>query len=164
MMTSTHVGTPMAVKLTTNSDSDEPLDKKMYPYPKLIGKLLYRSNFIRPDITIAIYYLIKYKSAPTVKHWGQANRILRYLKGTLDLCLTFNGKISTELIMWQDSLFADGDQMRSRFGFVAMVCCDSVTWGSRLHTYYCGGKILGPLCRSSRSASLAPSLHQLRHI
>jgi hypothetical protein len=38
------------------------------------------------------------------------------------------------MIMWQDSSFADGDNMRSRTGFVAMMCGGTVAWGSRLQS------------------------------
>jgi hypothetical protein len=73
-------------------------------------------------------------SPPAIKHKEQATRILRYLKGTIDLCITFIGKISTEMSIWQDSSFADGDDMRSRMGFVAMICESVVVWGSRLRS------------------------------
>jgi hypothetical protein len=34
--------------------------------------------------------------------------------------------------MWQDASFADGDDRRSRAGFVAMMCGSVITWGSKL--------------------------------
>jgi hypothetical protein len=37
------------------------------------------------------------------------------------------------MIMWQDSSFADGDNMSSRAGCVAMMCGGIVAWGSKLH-------------------------------
>jgi hypothetical protein len=73
-------------------------------------------------------------SKPTVMHWEQAKRNLRYLKGTTELRITFSGDISTEMAMWQDSSFADGDNMRSRTGIVAMMCGGTVAWGSRLQS------------------------------
>jgi len=69
-----------------------------------------------------------------VLHWTQVKRILRYLNGTKSLCLCFNGNISFEPIIWQDSSFADGDDMRSRTGFIAMMCGAPVVWGSKLQS------------------------------
>jgi len=73
-------------------------------------------------------------SKPVVMHWEQAKRILRYLKVTTEFCITFSGDIPTEMIMWQDFSFADGDNRRSRTGFVAMMCGGTVAWGNRLQS------------------------------
>jgi hypothetical protein len=35
------------------------------------------------------------------------------------------------MIMWQVASFADGDDRRSRTGFVAMICGSVVAWGSK---------------------------------
>ena len=67
-------------------------------------------------------------------HWDQAKRILRFLNGTPSFCLTFSGDISSEVIMWQDSSFGDGDNRRSRTGFLAMMCGGPVVWGSKLQS------------------------------
>ena len=100
----------------------------------MIGKLLYCSNCTRPNIIVAVNHIARYMSTPTTSHWEQAKRILRYLKGTPRFCITYNGKISTDMIMWQDASFADEDDRRSRSGFVAMMCGSNVAWGSKLHT------------------------------
>ncbi len=70
----------------------------------------------------------------TVQHWDHAKRVLRYLNGTKTLSLNFNGSISAEPIMWQDSSFGDGESRRSRTGFVAMMCGGPVVWGSKLQS------------------------------
>jgi hypothetical protein len=62
------VGTPMAAKIVTDARSNEPLDKKKFPFPNLIGKLLYCSNCTRPDITVDVNHLSRYMSKPTVMH------------------------------------------------------------------------------------------------
>ena len=73
-------------------------------------------------------------ATPTVNHWAQAKRVLRYLNGTRSLCLTFNGNISVDPIMWLDSSFDDGDNMCSRTGFIAMMCGAPVVRGSKLRS------------------------------
>ena len=124
----------MSAKLTVDDDLDLPLDTKVFNYPSLVGKLLYVSNCTRPDITVSVNHLSRYMSAPTARHWEQAKRILRYLKGTAEFCITFSGDISSDLLMWQDSSYGDGDNRRSRTGFVAMVCGGTVAWGSKLQS------------------------------
>jgi hypothetical protein len=117
----------MAAKSQKDTKTEIILDKKRFPFPLLIGKLLYCSKGTRPNITLAVNSLARYMSTPTVSHREQAKRILRYLKGTPNFCITYNGKIPTDMIMWQDASFADGDDMRSRTGFVAMMCGGVVT-------------------------------------
>ena len=81
MSSSLPIGTPMASKPSLEVNSDQPLDKQSFPFPTLIGKLLYCSNCTRPDITIVVNHLSRYMAIPTVNHWAQAKRVLRYLNG-----------------------------------------------------------------------------------
>jgi len=154
MSSSLPVGTPMAAKPSIEVISDQPPDKQLFPFPTLIGKLLYCSNCTRPDITIVVNHLSRYMGIPTVNHWAHAKRVLRYLNGTRPFGLTFNGNISQDPVMWQDSSFGDGDNMRSRTEFVAMMCGAPIVWGSKPR----GGRIHGHLCYSPRG-SFPPSSH-----
>jgi hypothetical protein len=128
------IGTPMVAKLAVDANSDQPLDTQAFPFPSLIGKLLYCSNCTRPGITTVVNHLSKHMSLPTVSHWAHAKRLLKYLNGTRSFCLTFNGSISLDPIMWQDSSFGDGDSRRSRTCFIAMMCGGPVVWGSKLQS------------------------------
>ena len=125
------VGTPMAAKPAVDANSNQPLDTQTFPFPSLIGKLLYCSNCTRHDITTVVDHLSRHMQLPTVSHWAQAKILLMYLNGTRSFCLTFNGIISLDPIMWQDSSFGDGDSRRSRTCFIAMMCGGPVVWGSK---------------------------------
>jgi hypothetical protein len=50
MSSSTPLGTPMVAKPVVEANGDELFNKKMFPFPSLIGKLLYCSNNTRPNI------------------------------------------------------------------------------------------------------------------
>jgi len=126
----TLVSTPMAAKpsklVTTTFDKNE------MPHAKLIGKLFYASNFTRPDITASVNYLSRYMSHPSVEHWLQAKRMLRYLKGTLDKGLIFNRTVPYTPVAWHDSSFVDGPDGKSRTWYAMLMCGSDVAWGSRL--------------------------------
>jgi len=100
MTSSLPAGTPMAAKPSIEVNSDQPLDTQLFPFLALIGKLLYCSKCTRPDITTVVNHLSKYMGTPTLNHWAQAKRVLRYLNSTGPFCLTSNGNISLDPIMW----------------------------------------------------------------
>ena len=116
------VGTPMAAKHTPTKDDDDILDLKQFPYLKLVGKLMYAANCTRLDIAAAVSHLSRYMSHPTKRHWEQGKRVLRYLAGTIDYCLNYSGDISPSPVCWQDASFGDGEDRKSRTGFVIMMC------------------------------------------
>ena len=128
------VGTPLPAKTLDSDDTldSPPLDIKKSVYPSLVGKLLYLSNCTRPDITAAVNYLSRFMSNATEAHMQQAKRLLRYIKGTLDYCITYSGNVSPEPLCWQDASFADGPGRRSRTGFVILMCGGAIIWASRL--------------------------------
>ena len=84
------------------------------------------------DIAAAVSHLSRYMSHPTKRHWEQGKRVLRYLAGTIDYCLNYSGDISPSLVCWQDASFGDGEDRKSRTGFVTMMCGAATAWGSRL--------------------------------
>ena len=131
MSNATIAGTPMATKQSMEPSTDF-IDKKLFPFAKFIGKLMYCSNCTRPDITMAVNHLSRYMTSATVRHWEQAKRVLRYLSGTKQLSLTFNGSLPLQLLMWQDYSFGDSDARRSRTGYVAMMRGSAVAWASKL--------------------------------
>ena len=65
--------TPEPTPMSTKSSKSvlTALEKREMPYAKLIGKLLYASNFTRLDITASVNYLSRYISHHGVEHWLQ---------------------------------------------------------------------------------------------
>ena len=59
------------------------------PYRELLGALMYLAVGIRPDIAYGVNYLSQFNTCHQKEHWTVAKIILRYLRGTSDLGLTF---------------------------------------------------------------------------
>lgn len=126
------VNTPIAlgVKLTKIADTGEN-DTEKRPYQELIGALMYVTVGTRPDIAHAVSALSQFKSCHRGEHWAAAKRVLRYLRGTSDIGLTFH-KNNQPL-----RGFADADwgncavDRRSYSGYVFTLSGGSVTWESR---------------------------------
>lgn len=62
------------------------------PYASAIGSLMYAMMCTRPDICYAVGLVSHFQSNPGQAHWRAVKRILRYLKGTLDHVLCYQGK------------------------------------------------------------------------
>ena len=67
-------------------------------YRVAVGSLLWISNGTRPDIAYAVSQVAKYMTNPEPDHWVAVTRIKRYLKGTSDISITYNGYLW--LILW----------------------------------------------------------------
>ncbi|XP_015162151.1 uncharacterized mitochondrial protein AtMg00810-like [Solanum tuberosum] len=79
------VNTPMsASELLTLSDGTHLTDATRYR--RVLGRLQYLS-FTRPDIAYAVNKLSQFMKAPSDLHWKAVKRVLRYLRGTIQLGL-----------------------------------------------------------------------------
>ena len=104
------------------------------PYQELVGSLLYLSVCTRPDITYAVSYLSQFNVAHTQEHWQAAKRVLRYLKGTMDIGLTYSKceAMNSRLIGFVDADWAgDASDRKSYSGFVFKIGDSVVSWESR---------------------------------
>lgn len=59
-------------------------------YRSVVGAILYLNKSTRPDITFAINRLGRYTSNPGQAHFKELKHLLRYLRGTRELGLTFH--------------------------------------------------------------------------
>jgi len=59
------------------------------PYASTIGSLMYAMVCTRPDLSQAISMISRYMRDPRKGHWEAVKLVLRYIKGTIDVKLTF---------------------------------------------------------------------------
>src|SRR5690606_32802068 len=98
----------------------------------LIGSLLYLSVCTRPDIAYAASCLRQYNTEHTKEHWLAAKRVLRYLKGTMDVGPTFK-KLNEDLDGYVDADWAGEELNRKSYytGYIFAVGALAISWGSR---------------------------------
>ncbi|SCV73225.1 BQ2448_7150 [Microbotryum intermedium] len=82
--------TPMAPNLKLKPSLTEPTTLEKTCYLQVIGSLLYASLGTRPDITYAVTYLARFSLCPGPAHWTAIETVLRYLKGTAAMGLTYS--------------------------------------------------------------------------
>ncbi len=117
------------VKLTSSGDGDYVCDEKIFRV--LIGSLLFLSTRTRPDIAYAVGCAARFCSNPTREHWTAAKRILRYLKGTVNLGLLYSPTGSPDFVGYCDADWAgDMQDRKSTSGYLFMQGSAAITWRS----------------------------------
>ena len=110
----------------------EKTEMSKVPYASAVGSLMYAMVCTRPDIGYAVGVVSRYMSNPGREHWAAVKWILRYLRGTLSVCLRFgSGKPTLEGYTDSD-MSADADTSRSTSGYVMTYAGGAVSWQSRL--------------------------------
>ena len=100
-----------------------------------MGSLLYAAIATRPDISYAVGAVSKFCAAPSTSHLTAVKRILRYLKGTAELALTFNSGNSSAPVGYADANWAgDLDDRHSTTGNVFLMAGGAISWLSKKQT------------------------------
>lgn len=106
--TSTPMGPNFQIKIEDRANDN-------IPFRQLIGPLMYIATVSRPDSIYATSFLSRYLNKPTNQLWKAAKRILRYLKQTKDLVLTYKQSSNCQLTAYSDADWA-GDKVDRKNG------------------------------------------------
>jgi transposase InsO family protein len=101
-------------------------------FKQVVGSLMYLT-VTRPDLMFGVSLISRFMSRPTMAHWLAAKRILRYLKGTINLGMFYRKQENNlKLVAFTDSDYAgDLDDRRSTSGFVFKLGAGAISWASK---------------------------------
>jgi histone deacetylase 1/2 len=100
-------------------------------YRSIVGSLQCLA-LTRHDISFSVNKVYQYLHAPTTAHWTTVKRILRYIKGTLKVGLTFQKSSSSLLSAFSDADLAGClDDKRSTGGYVVFFGPNLISWSAR---------------------------------
>ncbi len=103
-------------------------------YSSSVGSLMYAMVCSCPDLSYAVSAVSRYMANPSKEHWKAVQWILRYLRGTTDVCLQF-GRTRDGVIGYVDADFAgDLDRRRSLTGYVFTIGGCAISWKATLQT------------------------------
>ena len=90
----------------------------------------------RPDIAHVVGVLSRFMSKPGKEHWTVVKRVFRYLRGTSDYGLCYQGRPGLDRVLdihgFVDADWAgDLDQRRSTSGYVFNLFGGAVSWMSK---------------------------------
>ena len=127
------VSTPLDPNITLVPNPEGTDGNRSNDYARVLGELQYIANATRPDITYAVNRLASYTSNPSIQHYTALKRILRYLSGTRDYCITYRAlpeKIDF-FSGYADAAYANAEQNRSVTGYVFIAGDGAITWSSK---------------------------------
>ncbi|CCF48431.1 hypothetical protein NDA11_006714 [Ustilago hordei] len=128
--------TPMVHTLMKAPNNKETNDKLKARYLVLVGKLLWTSNTIQPDITFAVNTLACHMSKPTKGAMQVALWVVNYLNQMHNKVLRLGSKNKDEppIAIYTDSNWASDLNMnrRSTSGSIVKVFSSMVTWSSHI--------------------------------
>ena len=126
---------------------DTPMDPKSQPQPappgyesgpilrkqyqSAVGSLMYAMLGTRPDIAYAVSIVSRYGSNPTEAHFSMVKRILRYLRSTIHLQLTFRGELHPVKGYADADWAGDQETRRSTSGYVFDIGSAAISWSSK---------------------------------
>lgn len=129
------VRTPMDATLPTPSPEDYTADPDLRTlYARQIGSLMYAMLGTRPDIAFAVSFLSRHMSNPTEEHLKAVKRVFRYLKGTMDYELVYQGDLKPVVGYTDADYGADPSTRRSTSGYVFNVGSAPISWMSKRQT------------------------------
>jgi hypothetical protein len=127
-------GCALSKKMCPVTEEERALASKR-PYRELVGSLMYLMVCTRPDIAFAICQLSRYSSNHGAGHWSALMHVVRYVKGTKSLGITYRGNSGLYPTLFSDASFAsDVDSRRSVSGYISYVGGGPVSWRSKLQS------------------------------
>lgn len=138
------IGTPLQSNIPLVAGTEEEIllfKQSGHNYRRAVGSLNYLSQCTRPDLSHSVSLLSQFLEKPTLVHSGHFKRVLRYLRGTSSLGLTygveplnrtlktFQAAVSGPPVAFSDSNWA-GCQItrRSTSGYVFLFNGGAISW------------------------------------
>lgn len=124
------VVTPMDAQPTQEDIDGEPVDSTLYR--QAIGSAMYLSVGSRPDIAFAVGRLAQFVENPTQPLWVKAKRLLRYISGTRNVGLMYNGHSPLRPVGFSDSDWGGCKiDRRSTGGYTFTMAGAAISWKSK---------------------------------
>ena len=102
------------------------------PYASAVGSLMYAMVCTRPDIAHAVGVVSRFLSNPGKEHWEGVKWILKYLKGTSKMHLSFKRSNLTLQEFSDADLGGDLDGRKSTTGYIFTLGGTTISWKSKL--------------------------------
>ena len=126
------VSTPIATgTILRKSTSNDKLMDNPKKYQSLVGSQMYAMLCTRPDLTYEISQISQFNNSPSETHYAVAKRGLRYLNGSIDMGITFSGRLGLKLEMYCDADWGNGEDRKSIGAYIGTLAGGAITWKAK---------------------------------
>ncbi|SMR55934.1 unnamed protein product [Zymoseptoria tritici ST99CH_3D1] len=109
-------------------------DELRTKYQSAVGSLMYAMLGTRPDIAYSVSVVSRFCANPTEEHWKLVERIMAYLRHTIQFELVYHGDLQL-LSGYTDADWAgDIETRRSTSGWVFSLGSGAISWSSKRQT------------------------------
>ena len=98
------------------------------PYASAVGSLMYAMLCTQPDICFTVGMVSRYQSNPRLVHWQAVKRIFRYLRGTSDLILCYQGGDLRLRGYSNADQASDRDERKSTISYAFLLNGAAISW------------------------------------
>jgi len=127
--------TKLSIQSCPELGSPEYKEMQHKPYRELVGALMYLACATRPDISHAVGEVARFVCNPGMNHWKAVVYICRYLVGTANYGLHFDGNVKDggQVHGYSDADWGgDVDTRRSKTGYAIFMNGGCASWRSKL--------------------------------
>ena len=112
--------TPVSAHLFVTGENRKKLGlKEKEKFHSIVAKLLYLAKHGRPDLLTAVSFLSTRVRDPDEDDWKKLEKLVKYLKGTMELMLTLEADDLDQMHVYIDASHAVHPDMKSHTGVVA---------------------------------------------
>ena len=126
---------PKQLRPTPGEDNQQLSTEDQHLYQSMVGSIMYAMTGTRPDLAYAISVLSKHLASPQRNHLAIAKRVLRYLKQTKDLHLSYsrseNSRSTTPYGFTDADWAGDTGDRKSTGGYTFLLANAAVSWKSK---------------------------------
>ena len=124
--------TPLPLKLDKVPGQDELFSDPSY-FRSIAGKLQYLT-LTRPDLQFSVNYICQRMHSPSQSDFTLLKRILRYVKGSLEMGISIKENSDSTLVCYSDSDWAGcRETRRSTGGFCTLLGSNVISWSAKRH-------------------------------
>ncbi|GKC41071.1 zinc finger, CCHC-type containing protein [Tanacetum coccineum] len=110
----------------------------VYLFEKVLRKFKFTVTELQPDIAFVVGKLSRYTSNPGTQHWQAIQRVLKYLKKTMDYRLMYTGYPSVLEGYTDASWISNTEDNSSTSGWVFLLGGGAISWASKKQTCITG--------------------------
>jgi hypothetical protein len=115
-------------KLSDEEFGNVQMEMEGKPYKAAVGSLMYAMMGTRPDLAFTVSTVSQFMAKAGPSHWMAVKRILRYLKGSLELKLYLGVNDISSVGFCDADRAGDTNDRRSTTGYVFLVGRGAISW------------------------------------